>query len=143
MSTYKTPSKPKTQHDTRTQTMDDFKHVLQILYIGINSELERALQIDGITNTRHIIRMKNDVLNNLEFKKGGKTLPVPRFQIASLRLFIEYCKYKTSANDTVTDFQLLTQFDLDDFTLRAPVTITAPLPGSSIYPPLTSDPAMK
>ena len=98
----------KNQPDTRTQTMDDFKHVLQILYIGINSELERALQIDGITNTRHILQMTDDVLNNLKFKKGGKSLPVPSFQIASLRLFIEYCKYRTQANNTVTDFQLLT-----------------------------------
>ena len=86
--------------------------------------------------------MKDDVLNNLEYKKGTKQLPVPRFQIVSLRPFIEYCEYRTRANDTSTDFQLLTQVDLDNFNLQALVTITANLPGSSIYPPLTSDPAM-
>ena len=49
--------------------MDNFKHVLQILDIGLNSELERALQIAGITSTRHILRMTDDVLDNLKFKK--------------------------------------------------------------------------
>ena len=33
---------------TRTQTMDDFEHIIKILDIGIISELEGALQIEGI-----------------------------------------------------------------------------------------------
>ena len=84
--------------------MDDFTHVIQISDIRLNSELERALQSEGILNTRHILRMKDNVLNNLEYKKGVKQLHVPRFQIVSLRLFIEYYKYRTRANDTVMDF---------------------------------------
>ena len=55
MSTFKTPPPIKNQTDTRTQTMDEFKHVLQILDIGLNSELERALRSEGIINTIHIL----------------------------------------------------------------------------------------
>ena len=32
---------------------------------------------------------------------------------------------------------------MDSFTLLAPVTVTAPIPRSSTYPPLNSDPALK
>ena len=88
MSKFRTPPPVKSQTDTRSQTMDDFKHVLQIIDVGLNSELERALQTAMITSVRHILRMIDDVLDNLEFKKNGKPLPVPRFQIASLRLFV-------------------------------------------------------
>ena len=123
--------------------MDDFKHVLQIIDVGLNSELERALQTAMITSVRHILQMTDEVLDNLEFKKNNKPLPVPRYQIASLRLFIEYCKYRNRAGYPVQDFQLVTQENIDTFTLLAPVTVTAPIPGSSTYPPLTSDPAMK
>ena len=56
MSTYATPSKAKTQHGTRTQTMDDFKHIIQMLDIGLSSELERVLQTKGIQSIRHILR---------------------------------------------------------------------------------------
>ena len=79
MSTYRTPSPVKNQTNTRTQTMNDFKCVLQILDIGLNSELESVLQTEGINSTSHILRMKDDVLNNLEFTKGTKQLLVPRF----------------------------------------------------------------
>ena len=48
MSTAKATPRSKAIRDTRTQTMDDFKHVIQMLYIGIRSELERVLQIEGI-----------------------------------------------------------------------------------------------
>ena len=34
--------------DTRTQTMNNFNHVIKILDIGLSSELERALQTEGI-----------------------------------------------------------------------------------------------
>jgi hypothetical protein len=143
MSTFRTPPPIKNQTDTRTLAMDDFKHVLQILDIGLNSELERDLQIVMITSTRHILQMTNEVLDNLEFKKCNKPLPVPRYQIASLCLFIEYCKYRNRAGDPVQDFQLVTQENIDTFTLLAPVTVTALIPRSSAHPPLTSDPAMK
>jgi hypothetical protein len=87
MSTFKTPpplkgkTKTKTQLEdktkTRSQTMDDFKHVLHIIDIEPNSELERALQTAMITSVRHLLRMTDEVLDTLEFKKGGKKLPVP------------------------------------------------------------------
>ena len=147
MSTFKTPPpfkgkiKPKTK--TRSQTMDDFKHVLHIIDMNENSELERALQTAMITSVRHILRITDEVLDNLEFKKGDKTLPVPTYQTASLRLFIEYCKYRARAKDPVLDFQIITKEDIDLFTLLAPVTVTAPVPGSSTYPPSSSDPALK
>ena len=48
MSTYQSTPKSKSQRDTRTQTMDDFKHVIQILDIRLSSELKRALQPGGI-----------------------------------------------------------------------------------------------
>ena len=94
MSTYKTPSKPKTQHDTRPQAMDDFKYIIQIIDIELNSKLERALQTERIQSIRHILWIKDDFLNNLEYKKEDQNLPVPIFQITSLSLFIEYCKYR-------------------------------------------------
>ena len=124
-------------------TIDYFKHVIQILDIGTSSELERVLQIEGIHSTRHLLQMIDDVLNNITYKKGDTKLKVPRFQIASLRLFIEHCKYRTKASDPVENFQLLTQDELDDFNLKAPVIVTTPIPGSSTYPPPISDPAMK
>ena len=68
---------------------------------------------------------------------------MPRFQIASLRLLIEYCKYRKRAGDPVQDFQLVTQENIDTFTLLAPVTVTVPIPRSSTYPPLIYNPAMK
>ena len=40
------------------------------------------------------------------------------------------------------DYQLLTQEDLDKFNLMVPITVTAPIPRSSAYPPPTSNPAM-
>ena len=55
MSTYKATPKSKTPRGTRTQTMDDFKHVIKILDIGISSELEMALQIEGIQSTSHLL----------------------------------------------------------------------------------------
>ena len=66
MSTYQTTPPAKGQTDTRTQTMDDFKHILQILDIGLSSELERVLQNEGIHSTIHILWMKDDVLNNIK-----------------------------------------------------------------------------
>jgi hypothetical protein len=87
--------------------------------------------------------MEDDFLTNLEYNKGDVKLLVPRYQITSLRLFIEYCKYRKRANDPIEDFQLLTKRELDLFNLDAPVTVTSPIPGSSTYPPATSHPAMK
>ena len=142
MSTYRTPWMSKIQRDTRTQTMDNFKHIIQILYIEISSELEMALQIEGTQSTRHLLWMIDDVLYNIEYKKGFQ-LPVPRYQVASLRLLIKYCKYRTRASDTFENFQLLTQDEFNDFNLKAPVTVTTPIPGSSTYPPPTFDPTMK
>ena len=55
--------------NTRTQIMDDFNHVIKILYIGISSELERALHTEGIQSTRYLLRMKDSALTNIEFKK--------------------------------------------------------------------------
>ena len=128
MSTYSTPPKAKYQHDTRTQTMDDFKHVLHIIDMNENSELERALQTAMITSVRHLLRITDEVLDNLELKKGDTTLPVSTYQTASLRLFIEYCKYRARANDPVLEFQLLTKEDIDLFTVLAPITVIAPVP---------------
>ena len=131
MSTAKATPRSKASRHTRTKIMNDFKHVIQILDIGTSIELERALQSEGIQSTRRILQTTYYVLNNLEYKKGVTQLPVPRYQVASLRLFIEYCKYRTRASDTFENFQLLTQDELDDFNLKAPVTVTAPIPGSS------------
>ena len=68
MTVYSTPPTAKSQ--TRTQTMDDFKRVFQILDISLNSELERALQTECIQSIRHILRMQDNFLNNLEYNKG-------------------------------------------------------------------------
>ena len=87
--------------------------------------------------------MDSDALKTLGYKKNDKFISVPDFQISSLRLFIEYCKYRARANNPVTDYILLTQQDLDHVTLVAPVTITSPVPGLSIYPPTTLTLAMK
>ena len=86
--------------------------------------------------------MEDNFLSSLEYNKGDIQLPVPRYQITSLRLFIEYCKYRKRAGDPIEDYQLLTKHELDLFNLDAPVTVTSPIPGSSTYPPTTSDPAM-
>ena len=96
--------------------MDDFKHVIQIMDIGTNTPLEKALQIRGINSIRYVFRMDSDTLKNLEYKKNDKFIPVPDYQIASLRLFIEYCKYRARANNPVTDYIFLTQDNLDQFT---------------------------
>ena len=87
--------------------------------------------------------MKELVLTTMEFKKGDVIILVPNYQIASIRLFIEHYKYRTRAGDPIYDFKSLTQEDLDYFNLMAPVTVTTPIPGSSTYPPPTSDPAMR
>ena len=71
--------------------MDDFNHVIQIMDIGKNSCLERALQIRGINSVRKLLRMDKDTIKVLEYKKSDKLIPVPDFQISSLQLFIEYC----------------------------------------------------
>ena len=42
---FSSPREPISIHDTRKQIMDNFNHVIKILDIGINSALERALQI--------------------------------------------------------------------------------------------------
>ena len=133
----------KVPYDTRSRSKDDFEHVLQIMDIGLNTELERALQTERIDSIRHVLRMEDDFLTNLEYDKGDVKLPVPRYQITSLRLFIEYCKYRKRAGDPIEDYQSLTKRELDLFNLDAPVTVTAPIPGSSTYPPATSHPAMK
>ena len=70
-------------------------------------------------------------------------LPAPKFQIASLHLLVEYYKYRTRAGDPIRTYRSLTQEDLDDFNMMAPVTVTAPIPGSSTYPPPIYDLAMK
>ena len=88
--------------------MDNFNHVIQIMDIGKNSCLERALQIRGINSIRHMLWMDNDTLKNIEYKKGDKLIPVPDYQIASLRLFIEYCKYRARANNPVNEYSFLT-----------------------------------
>ena len=90
--------------------------------IGKNSCLERALQIRGINSVRKLLRMDKDTIKVLEYKKSDKLIPVPDFQIASLRLFIEYCKYRARANDPINDFTYLTQDDLDQFNLLVPIT---------------------
>jgi hypothetical protein len=77
--------------DTKIQIIDDVNHVVKILYIGIISELERALQSEGIQSTMHLLWMNDADINNIEFKKGDAKLPVPIYQVASLRLFINYC----------------------------------------------------
>ena len=87
--------------------------------------------------------MKDSALTNIEFKKGDVMLPVLKFQIASLCLFVEYCKYRTRVGDPIRTYRSLTQEDLDDFNMMAPVTVTAPIPGSSTYPPPIYDLAMK
>ena len=68
MSTYQATPQDKGQANTRTQTMDNFKHFNQILDIGLSSELEREIQSEDIHSTRHILQMIDDVLNNLEYK---------------------------------------------------------------------------
>ena len=75
--------------------------------------------------------------------KDKAKLPVARFQIASIRLLIEYFKYRIRASDSIKNFQVLTKKDLDNFNMMAPVTVTAPIPGSSTYPSPIYDPAMK
>ena len=77
--------------DTRIQTIENVNHVVKILYIGISSDLERALQSEGIQSTMHLLWMKDDDINNIDFKKGDAKLLVPIYQLASLRLFIYYC----------------------------------------------------
>ena len=73
--------------------MDNVNHIITILNIGLNSPLERSLQTTGIQNIRHLLRMSDDLLGMMEYMKGDVPLPVPDYQIASLRLFIEF--YKT------------------------------------------------
>ena len=87
--------------------------------------------------------MKDSALTNIRFKKGDVMLPAPKFQIASLHLLVEYYKYRTRAGDHIRTYRSLTQEDLDDFNMMAPVTVTAPIPSSSTYPPPISDPSMK
>ena len=55
--------------NTRTQTMDEFNHVIIIFDIGSSSELKRALQTEDIQSTRHLFQMKDSALTNIEFKK--------------------------------------------------------------------------
>ena len=93
----------------RTQIMDYFNHIIKILDIGIISELKRALQTACMQITRYLLRMKDLTLSTMEFKKGNVMIPVPNYQIASLRLFIESFKYKTKAGDPIYDFKSLTQ----------------------------------
>ena len=97
----------------RSSTMDTFKHVIQIMDLGTNTPIGKALQIRGINSIKHVLQMDSDTLKKLEYKKNDKFIPVPDYQIASLRLFIEYCKYRARANNRVTDYILLTQEDLD------------------------------
>ena len=123
---------------TRSSSMDDFNHVIQIMDIGKNSCLERALQIRGINSVRKLLRMDKDTIKVLEYKKSDKLIPVPDFQISSLQLFIEYCKYRARVNNHILDYTYLTQDDLDQFNLLVPVTVTSPIPGSSTYPPTHS-----
>ena len=54
---------------TRTQTMDDFNHIIKILDIGISSELERTLQTEGIHSTINLRRMKDSALLVLNSRK--------------------------------------------------------------------------
>ena len=90
--------------DTRSRNIDNFKHVLQILDIGLNSELERALQTECIDSIRHILRMEDNFLSSFEYNKGDIQLPVPRYQITSLRVFIEYCKYRKRDGDPIENY---------------------------------------
>ena len=100
------------------------------------SYLERSLKIRGINSTRNLLRMDTDKLKILEYKKGDRIIPVPDFQIASLRLFIEYYKYRVEVNDPILDYTL-TQDNFHQFNLLVSVTVTSPIPGSSTYPPTT------
>ena len=82
-------------------------------------------------------------LTTMEFMKGDIPTLIPKYQVASSCLFIEYCKYMTRVGNHIDDFQLLTQEDLNEFNLMAPVTVTSTIPKFSTYPPKISDPAMK
>ena len=88
--------------------------------------------------------MNEEALKILKYKaKVDKPIPVPDFQIASLRLFIKYCKFRARANTHVHGYTNLTQDDLNQFNLLVPVTVTSPVPGSNTYLPTDSTPAMK
>ena len=133
----------KSIHATRTQTMDGFEDIDNIFDIGISSELNRALQIERIQSINHLFQMNKHEFTTMEFMKENVPTPVPKYQVASLRLFIEYCKYRTWAGNPTDDFHLLTQGDIDEFNLMAPVTVTLPIHKFSTYPPTTYDLAMK
>ena len=84
--------------------MDNFEHIIKILHIGIIIELEGALKIEGIQSIQHLLRMNKHELTTIEFMKGDVPTPVPKYQVASLRLFVEYCKYRKKAGNPIDYF---------------------------------------
>ena len=47
---------------TKSSTTDNFKHVIQIMDIGTNTPLGKALQIRGINSIIHVLQMDSDTL---------------------------------------------------------------------------------
>ena len=56
------PSAIKKYMLTRSSIMDDFKHVIQIMDIGTNTPLGKALQIRGINSIIYVLQMDSDTL---------------------------------------------------------------------------------
>ena len=111
--------------------MEIFNHVIKTLDIELNSNLERTVQISGINSMMQLLWMNDTSLGMLEYKKSDTLVPIRNYYIASMRLFIKYCKYRTWASDPITDYLTLTKEHLDEFNLMAHVTVTATILGSS------------
>ena len=52
----------------RSSSIDYFNHAIQVMDVGKNSYIERALQIRGINIVRRLLRMDKDTLKVLEYK---------------------------------------------------------------------------